>query len=423
MNRHAAATLLTAVLLVIAGCSAPTANPTPNTGPGTASPTDPSSPTATPTEPPTATATSTDAPTPTATPTPAGGVTVYGDLSVNATLVWEHVVASLDGEYETPIVSVRDTSLPAQAGSFATQLGLDEGLERFDEGRIRASYSRQTGRVRISPRNGSTAQVTRILAHEYVHAVQSQRYRSNRSSLVGQATERESFGIRRALVEGSAVYVEDAYTRQFLGFSAIERRCAEYRNGTAYERYAGQAYCFGGQYFSSQLDSPSELLSSNVTLPNTTEQLLHPGTSDPPANLTVVDETPADWSTPASYPRRGELFVRTVLGTELPEDRAIEAAAGWGNDRVVRVSRDTEGYVWVLRWDTADDAAEFENAFAEYLDAPGNRTADGWRVDDDRYRLTTVDDRTIAVVTGNETFVDSVSVTGEGGNVTVAGES
>jgi hypothetical protein len=68
-------------------------------------------------------------------------------------------------------------------------------------------------------------------------------------------------------------------------------------------------------------------------------------------------------------------------------------------------------------------AAEFENAFAEYLDAPGNRTADGWRVDDDRYRLTTVDDRTIAVVTGNETFVDSVSVTGEGGNVTVAGES
>ncbi|MFD1526574.1 hypothetical protein [Halolamina salina] len=369
------------------------------------------------------TATPTDAPTATPTPTPDGGVTVYGNLSVNATLVWERVASSLGGEYEPPIVSVRETSLPAQAGSFATQLGLDAGLESFDDGRVRASYSRRTGRVRISPRNGSTAQVTRILAHEYVHAVQFQRASENRTTFLDRVTERDSFGIRRALIEGSAVYVEDAYTRRFLGFSAIERRCAEYRNGTAYERYAGQAYCFGGRYFATQLDSPSELLSSNVTLPNTTEQLLHPGTSDPPANLTVVDETPADWSTPASYPRRGELFVRTVVGTELPEDRAAEAAAGWGNDRVVRVSRETEGYVWVLRWDTAADATEFENAFADYLDARGNRTADGWRVDDDRYRLATVDDRTVAVVTGNETFVDSVSVRGEGGNVTVSGES
>ena len=347
---------------------------------------------------------------------------MYGDLPVNATLVWERVESSLGGEYEPPSVSVRDGALEPRAGDFATHLGLDEGTETFDEGRVRASYSQRTGRVRISPRNGSVAQVTRILAHEYVHAVQFRQVNGNRTTFLDRVSERESFLLQRALIEGSAVYVEDAYTREYLGFSAIERRCAEYRNGSAYERYAGGAYCFGGQYFAAQSDSPSELFSSNTTLPNTTEQLLHPGTTEPPANLTVVDETPIGWYTPASFQRRGELFVRTVLGTELPEERASEAAAGWGNDRLVSVTGDTEGYVWVLRWDSKRDAAQFEGAFTDYLDARGNRTAEGWRVDGDDYRLTSVDDRTVAVVTGNETFVQSTAVRGQNGNVTVAAE-
>ena len=404
MTRHAVTTLLTVALLVVAGCSAPTA-PSPTPEAGTESPTE----------------RSTAAPTATQTPTPAGGVSVYGDLPANATLVWERVESLLGGEYEPPTVSVRDRSLEPQAGSFAAQLGLDEGTETFDEGRVRASYSQRTARIRISPRNGSVAQVTRILAHEYVHAIQF-RPPTDRPTFLDRVSERDSFLLQRALIEGSAVYVEDAYTREYLGFSAIEQRCAEYRNGTPYERYAGQAYCFGGKYFAAQSDSPSGLVSPNTTLPNTTEQLLHPGTTEPPANLTVVDETPTGWYTPASFARRGELFVRTVLGTELAEERAAEAAAGWGNDRLVSVTGDTEGYVWVLRWDTEGDAGEFGTAFGDYLDARGNRTADGWTVGDDRYRLSSVDDRTVAVVTGNETFVDRVSVTATGRNVTVSAD-
>ncbi|KPN31139.1 hypothetical protein SY89_01882 [Halolamina pelagica] len=345
---------------------------------------------------------------------------MYGDLPVNATLVWQRVESILGGEYDPPAVSVRDGALEPQTDDFAAHLGLGDGVETFDADRVRASYSQRTGRVRISPGNGSVAQVTRILAHEYVHVVQFRRVDGNRTVFLDRVSDRESFGIQRALIEGSAVYLEDAYTRQFLGFSAIERRCGEYRNGTHYERYAGQAYCFGGQYFAAQLDSPGEAFSPNTRLPNTTEQLLHPGTTEPPANLTVVDETPTDWYTPASFARRGELFARTVLGTELPEDRAAEAAAGWGNDRLVAVTGDTEGYVWVLRWDTDADAREFERAFADYLDARGNRTAEGWRVDGEYYRLATVDDRTVAVVTGNETFVDAVSVGGAGEKVAVA---
>mgnify|MGYP000176886546 CR=1 FL=1 len=402
VTRHTAATLLTVALLVVAGCSAPS-GPSPTPEPATDAPT--------------------DGPTATPTPTPDGGITVYGDLSVNATLVWNRVESILGGEYDPPAVSVRDGALEPQAAGFAAHLGLDRGVETFDKGRVRASYFQRTGRVRISPRNGSTAQVTRILAHEYVHAVQFRQVDGNRTEFLDRISRRDSLGIQRTLIEGSAVAVEDAYTREYLGFSAIERRCTEYRNGTPYERYAGQAYCFGGRYFAETLDSPSEVLTPNTTLPNTTEQLLHPETTGQPANLTVVDETPTDWHTPASFDRQGELFVRTVLGTELPEERAAEAAAGWGNDRLVTVTGDTEGYIWVLRWDSDADAAEFERAFADYLDARGNRTADGWRAEGEQYRLTAVDDRTVAVVIGNGTFLDAVTVTQRDGKVSVSTES
>lgn len=383
--------------MVFAGCGSFATGPSPTTTPDTPE---------TPTE---ASAT----PTATPTTTPDSRVTVYGDLPVNATLVWERVEALFGETYEPPTVTVLEGRPGGRVGSFPARLGLGEGVNSTDSG-VDGRYVYRNDRVRMVPRNGSPADIERILAHEYVHAVQY------RAGFVDRA--RES-GIGRVLVEGSAVYVEDVYTRQFLGFSAIERRCEAYRNGTPYERYAAQPYCFGGQYFAETLDSPAELLSPDTTLPTTTEQVLHPGTADEPAKLTVVDETPSDWYTPASMDRLGELFVRTVLGVELPEERASEAVEGWGNDRLLTVTGDTEGYVWVLRWDTTDDADEFAEAFTAYLDARGERTDGGWRVGDDRYRLTTVDDRTVALVTGTETFVDAASVSKENGSVTVSGES
>lgn len=405
MNRQVLAALVVVSATVLAGCGALGGAGSPTPAPGTAS---------------TKAATSTPTSTVTVEDTADNRVTVYGDLPVNATLVWERVESLLGGEYDLPTVSVRDSALELQTAPFAARLGLGVGIETFSEGRVRASYSSQTDRVRISPQNQSVDQVTRLLAHEYVHAIQYRSVGGNRTIFLDRVTERESSGVQRALIEGSAVYVEDAYTHRYLGFSATERRCAEYRNGTPYERYAAQPYCFGGRYFAETLDSPAELLSPDTTLPNTTEQVLHPESNEPPANLTVVDDTPTDWYTPASMDRKGELFVRTVLGVELPEQRAIDAAAGWGNDRLLTVTGDTEGYVWVLRWDTDADAREFESAFVDYLDARGDRTADGWRVDDDRYRLSSLDNRTVAVVTGNESFVDAVSVTERNGTVTVS---
>lgn len=406
MNRHIFATLVVVFAAVLAGCSAPGGGSTPATAPETTSSPSPE--------------------TSTAVHTPESRVTVYGNLSVNATRVWERVESLLGGRYGAPEVSVLNRNRRAsQTDQFAAHLGLDEGAATFQDGGVGGSYSLRTGRVHIIPRNGSPAQVARILAHEYVHAVQYRADSESQTRFIDRVSAREGVWVQRALIEGSAVYVEDVYTKQFLGFSALDRRCAEYVEGTPHERYQAQPYCFGGRYFAEQLDSPSDLFSPTTALPNTTEQVLHPGTAEPPANLTVIDETSTDWSTPASFRRQGELYVRTVLGVELPEEQAIEAAAGWGNDKLIHVTNttgDTEGFVWVLRWDTESDAVEFESAFEQYLDARGKRTSGDWHVDDDRFRVSTVNNRTVAVVTGNETFVNATKVTEQNRNVTVLTE-
>ena len=398
MNRQTLAALALVAATVLAGCGT-------LGGPG--------SPTAAPEPASTATDAGTSTPDGTAaTTTPASTpreVPVYGDLPVNATLVWERVESMFPGEYEAPTVTVLDGRSGGHVNPFAAHLGLGEGSNSTTAD-VGGGYVFYNDRVQIVPRNGSPTEIERVLAHEYVHAIQYQT----------DFVARES-GIARVITEGSAVYAENVYTLEYFGFSTIERRCEGYRNGTPYERYAAQPYCFGGQYFAETLDSPAELLSSEIALPNTSEQVLHPESTEAPTNLTVVDETPTDWSTPASMNRKGELFVRTVLGVELPEQRAVDAAEGWGNDRLLEVTGDTEGYIWVLRWDTDDDATEFESAFSDYLDERGNETVGGWHVDEERYRLRSPDDRTVAVVTGNESFVDTAAITtGENGNVTVS---
>ena len=398
MNRRLLATLLVISATVLAGCGAFGGAPSPTVA---STDTEASTPAPTPTE--------TATPTAASTPEP---VAVAGELSVDATLVWERVESLFPGEYEPPRVSARNVTGTSMTPPFAAHLGLDRETETFAAENAGGGYVRQEDRVLLLTRNGSATELERILAHEFVHAIQDQ------AGLLERADDTESVAVERAIVEGAAMYVENAYAREFLGFSSLDWTCAEYANGTPHSRYINGPYCYGGQYFVAQLDSPSEVANPDLPLPNTTEQVLHPRTTDSPVSLTVTTGLEAT----TARDRQGELFVRTVLGTELPEQRAIDAAAGWGNDRLVRATGDTEGYVWVLRWDTDNDAAEFESAFGDYLGARGERSADGWTVGDDRYRLRSVDDRTVAVVTGNETFVDRASVAAENGNVTVSAE-
>jgi Ser/Thr protein kinase RdoA (MazF antagonist) len=151
----------------------------------------------------------------------------------------------------------------------------------------------------------------------------------------------------------------------------------------------------------------------------TTEQVLY-GTDDAPVSLPVdVDDESATWDR-ADRDSRGALFVRVLLERHLSTASARKASRGWGNDRVFRFDRDAgDGFVWVTRWDDADDATEFETAIQRYLDELGPRTGRTWQADGREYRVSHLDERTAAVVVGTDGFVEGTTVRTADETVTV----
>jgi len=106
--------------------------------------------------------------------------------------------------------------------------------------------------------------------------------------------------------------------------------------------------------------------------------------------------------------RAGELVTRITLRDATGKPQAVNASEGWGNDRVVVFEDGWERSVaWVTRWDTAADADEFAAA-ARTL---GNET------DTEAFRTTRLDEETVVVFAGTESFVETASASG---NVTIS---
>jgi hypothetical protein len=110
----------------------------------------------------------------------------------------------------------------------------------------------------------------------------------------------------------------------------------------------------------------------------------------------------------------GELFVRSLFGTGLNESAAAELADGWGNDRQLEFEgTNSTGFAWVLRWDDAANATEFENGVATYLeqtDTPGP------------VRVDRVAPETTVLFAGDESFVQNATASGGNSTVTVTAQ-
>lgn len=110
-------------------------------------------------------------------------------------------------------------------------------------------------------------------------------------------------------------------------------------------------------------------------LPVTTEQILHPerwGASEvvPPAPLDFAGAASGGWSE-VYGDGLGEVDTRILLREFLADrDRADAAAAGWDGD-VYRLLEGPggEALVWVSRWDSESEAAEFSKAVERALEA------------------------------------------------------
>lgn len=420
-----ATVLALALAVVLAGCTLPIADPpgVERRSPSAASPT------ATPAAPGTTPTTEVPAPEPTETPTATGtdqstsesGVVVRGgSLTVDEDLVFDRVVALTGREVAPPTVTVRDlpSGSPVRSSDVYRILGLAD-VETAGERTAGVTY--YDGSVVLDPTD-DPAEVERTLAHEYVHVVQ---FRTGMVEHPRGIDARDVTDVRmtwQTLVEGGAVYVADAYVERHgsgPAQSTVIGRLYE-DPPTPASRLTLGWYHFGYRYVDARIDEPSNLEGAYAPFPNSTEQVLHneTPTAEPPLVVNAEIDTGGDWTVLRRADRKGELFVRVLLRTELDRNRSARAAAGWGNDRWWLLYDDETGddaVAWILRWDSRADADEFERAVRAYVDRR-RATADG------RFRVERVAGDTVAVYAGEGSFVDDVATSTAGGEVTVTVE-
>lgn len=383
--------LAVAALLVLAGCSAPVADEPvavgdDATGATTASPT-------------------TDGP-------PEGVVVRGGRLDVDVNRTYDRVRRLVDGDYAGTRVVVRDLTAykTADYGDVPFFRVFGVGDPALDENQP-TGITTLDAVVYVSPAGADGARLEQVLAHEFVHVAQV------REEMVpwfggvslGRVTLDERLA-QRALVEGGAVYVTDAYTREYLPGEPRQsaRIAAGYENGTAGTRLVWSQYHFGFRYVNATVDAPSALPDVYEDAPETTESVLHPGERDAPASLDVTVDAGEYQQVESPTVRAGELLTRITLRAATDRQTAANASEGWGNDRVVAFRTDGGfGVAWVTRWDADEDADEFAAAAREL----------GTATDVDSVRVTRLDAETVVVFGGSEAFVDTATASG---NVTVS---
>lgn len=386
----------------------------------------------------TTTSTTTPVSTATGTPTAAAHVEVRGDdqrLSVNATAVWLRVL-KLHGisptEISPPVVRVGPaneqtfsrTELDGDTDRFSHLIGLNENQSEAvtltsPDGYVAPPQFTDGNYTRVNmgiAEDDPTAAVEATLAHEYVHVVQVE---TNFSLTDDELTELQasvSPGMFANIREGAAEYVADVYAERYLEGVDLqaERRAAYEQAQPNAWKLSRAGYYFGYCHVAARVESPRQLPAVYEAPPETEEQLIH-GLSpneEPPVDLSVQAEE--GWQPRGTV---GELHLRVALTEHLTASRAADAAAGWGNDTLLRRSDD---YVWVVRMDDAANASELEAALGSHVDGLRAATDPIDRSTDVAYRVVRVDEETVALVVGDSAFVEAVRISADEGAVNIS---
>lgn len=309
----------------------------------------------------------------------------------------------------------------------------DEGDESEDGVSV-AAYAPSANAVYVNERMtrpGREQSLERTMAHEFVHTVQFRQDafgRTQRALDLRERYSRDRYLTYASVIEGAAVFVASAYDRRYLeGDWASITTTEGYRSADSGVKYAIARYYFGSRYLEHRFGSPRNLSAVYDDPPETTEQLLHNDTdgSEEPKALSVSAALGENRTT-GRTDVNGELFTRIALGTELNRSRAVAGADGWGADRLVPVvgerGEGNRSYVWATRWDSPAEADEFEAALGAYLESRANRSGEVWRDDGLAFRVERASDETVVLLAGDEPFVGSASVAGTNASVSVASE-
>jgi hypothetical protein len=377
----------------------------------------------------------------TAAPPPGYQVEVRRDserLPVNATTVWLRVL-ELHGvsptEIPAPVVRVGPgseqtfsrTELDGRTARFSRLLGVNENQSEAvtlptPDGYVAPPEFTDGNYTRVNmgiAEDDPAAAVEATLAHEYAHVVQVETdFGLSEAELDELQESNVSPGMFADIREGAAEYVADVYAERYLeGVDLLaERRAAYERARPNAWKLSRAGYYYGYCHVAARVDSPRQLPTVYEAAPETEEQLIHGLRPDeePPVPLSV--RAGRDWQHRGTV---GELHLQVALTEYLSKARAAEAAAGWGNDRLLRRGDD---YVWVVRMDDAANASGLETALANHVDEL-ETTADPLdRPADIAYRVMRVDERTLALAVGEQAFVETVRLSAEDGSVNVSAE-
>jgi hypothetical protein len=212
--------------------------------------------------------------------------------------------------------------------------------------------------------------VRQVLVHELTHALDDQYFKLDRPNLDDRNDESsESF---RALVEGSAVAVEQKYVASLS--EAEQQQASDEENaasGSASDaipdvvaRLLGYPYVVGPRLVDALVQAGGEARLEQALLnpPVTSEQTLHPEKFLAGEGTIPVDK-PAPEGKVVDHGVLGEVVLLLMLEEVLPNPVAHKAADGWGGDQYVAwMSGGKTCVKWAIVMDTPTDTAELVSA-------------------------------------------------------------
>ncbi|RLI14808.1 MAG: hypothetical protein DRO43_03075 [Candidatus Hecatellales archaeon] len=287
-----------------------------------------------------------------------------------------------------------------------------EVLEDFYSSALLGYYSVEKKKIVIV--EGSEESLNKsVLAHELTHALLDQYYPETFKKEY-ELTDKDL--ALSALLEGDAELVEELYTNAVE--QGIYQDCDVNFNLASTENYLGVIYIqyfpyFEGYNFVKRLQKQGweAVNQAYMSPPESTEQVIHPSKypGEKPVDVEVKGGGFNGWS------RLGEdilgeasIFImfwsQGLTGFPYSVEGRLTCSSplsdGWAGDRMVVYKKNGEyGYVWLLMWDTEQDASEFLAGYLEMLDEMGaSRMGDVWKVSASDYVTTWQEGEKVTIV-------------------------
>jgi len=279
----------------------------------------------------------------------------------------------------------------------------NEVLDSLYGGSVAGYYAPGTDELVVVSADGELTINGATLVHELTHALQDQYH--NLSAPRFSAATQDGDLAASGIVEGEAGYVEARYDERCgEAWSCVDSPASGGGSMPAnYGMYLTiyQPYSDGPAYVDALRERGgwAAVNESMMAPPNSTEQTIH-DTAEKPVEVEFTDTARDGWE---RFPEQGEngadtLGEASVFAGFWYQSQAYDAgivdtsrlgaasgpydtynysappSAGWAGDGVLPYrNNDTveNGYVWVTRWDTAEDAREFERAYLDALDTHG----------------------------------------------------